>query len=198
MFTLWIGGEPDTHIKACMIHNMQHDLHLIAECNWIHAQQFTPVQKLIEKYQHDLDYKKLLTIWDNPKNISDILRLFYLSENPNETYIDADCILHEPLQDSNLIQFPSVQKAVEELGAKHNFVPDMQAFQCTPQEHFEIFLIKGHGRRGFFLEWIHAWATAFAYKGGVVEAMLRFPFHWSPIPASKYTHFSKKKSWTVA
>src|SRR6476659_1799171 len=95
MFSIWIGGRPSSKELHCMEeNNVIHGLTLIASENWIKAKSFIQIDALIHEALADSRVQTLWNEFPEPMYRSDILRLWYLLHNPNEVYVDSDCLLH--------------------------------------------------------------------------------------------------------
>lgn len=170
----------------------RHGLTLIASENWIACSHFIPVENLIAECMADTDCLMLAGVWDDPRNISDILRLWYLRRHPEETYIDSDCLLVFPVRASRHVQVPSCYETVLAIAKVHGGEVDTRTLKNSAGHFVDVYLIAGNGDASFFDRWIKVWAGKYRTRGGIAEALCYEPFDLSIIPSSRFEHLSNR------
>ena len=194
MFSIWIGGKPPVKELWCMAENNRlHGLTLIASENWIGAKHFINIGPQLESCLLDNDCLMLSKIWDSPKNLSDVFRIWWLIKNPSEVYIDSDCVLLEPLVICDSIQVPSCQKGAETIAESHGVILDMDLVKNSVGQFVEVYIIGGNGDSTPFMLWLMFWVSLYSEQGGIAETICYEPFKLSIIPPEKFKNYPSEK-----
>lgn len=192
MFSIWVGGRPPENERRCMTqNNAAHGLTLIAEKNWIGARKFVPIAPVLKACVDDQNCAGLLALWDDPRNVSDVLRLWWLREHPGDVYVDSDCLMLKPTQTLSTVGVPSCHAVLEAVTKSNGVLLDTDIIKNASGHFVEVYIIAGAGEASFFDKWIITWANKYSNPGGIAETICYEPFEISIIRSDYYLHMSK-------
>ena len=192
MFSIWIGGQPPQKEWDVMIHNRRHGLTLIAEKNWVNAEKFIPLSEVLAEAKKDPRVAKLLAVKDCVRNVSEVLRVWWLMKNPKEVYADSDCMVFDPIAPGPMIQLPSAQASIEYTASLHCVPLAMDTVKNSAGEFVEVYLIAGNGNSEVFSQWLTLWAEKYPIPGGIMETVCYEPFQVEVITPNKFLHRSTR------
>jgi len=141
--------------------------------------------------------KKLIRENNHPAHISDVYRIWYLSQHPDYIYLDCDCIDYgwTPPNDGR-VYLPSVSHIIKEIADGHGVEVDNSLVKNTCGTWPDVFIIYANGNGDFFKRLLEIWAEKYCFMGGVAEALTYEPFDFGIIPEITYNHKSTRKtSW---
>lgn len=204
MFSIWIGPRPPALQMECMAANeARHGLTLIASENWIGASRFIHLADVEQDALADPRVWALWRAYPEPQFRSDVLRLWYLTQNPFGVYADSDCIIHSLPENRSKPLFPSIQKYEEALAASFKGaagVPselDMEDIQNSTGEWLDVWAIAGNGNTAFFDTWLTDWAARHLEpgwgKGGIAVSLSHGPYDVGVLPSDCFDHFSRSR-----
>jgi hypothetical protein len=200
MFSIWIGGKPPEFEIACMeANNLRYGLTLIAEENWIIAKRFIPLTPLLSECRENPYCKTILDVWDDPRNTSEVLRVWFLARHPNEVYIDSDCFVNAPPAPSLCVQVPSCHQTLLSIMEGAGVALDTDVLKNSVGEFVEVYLIAGNGDSDFFNAWLKTWAEKYPVRGGIAEYLCYEPCALEIVPDETFSHQTRRSTtWQTA
>lgn len=197
IFSIWLGDRPPELERKCMAENNRiHSLTLIASQNWIGADKFIRIEPVLDECLLNSDCRELHKKWNSFENVSEILRLWWLMQHPNETYVDSDCILLNQLEPSKKIQVPSCHASALALTAAHGVELDVDLLRNSVKSFVEVYVIAGGGDSSQFALWLKRWSKFYSVPGGIAETICYEPFDLDIISDTCFKHFPEAKCRT--